>query len=73
MTRRVTSSVAAKSSSLFLERLTKVASEPCVRANCTTAPMPSAPISLREKSSSVMGNGLVRSVWKPVFFAILCE
>ena len=49
-----------------------VASDPCVRANCTTAPMPSPVMSLFEKSIAWMGNGLVRSVWNPVILAILC-
>ena len=71
MTRRVTSSVAARSSSLFLDRSTDVASEPCVRANCTTAATPSLVISLPEKSSSVIGKGLMRSVAKPVVLDIL--
>ena len=34
------------SSSRFFERSTSVASQPCVRANCTTSPMPAPVISL---------------------------
>ena len=44
-----------------------------MRANCTTAPMPALVISLPEKFSSVIGNGFVRSVAKPVVFDILQE
>ena len=71
MTRRVSSSAADWSSILLRERSMVAASAPCVRANCTTAPMPSAEISLREKLISVMGKGFVRSVAKPVIFDIL--